>query len=221
MLQASTLKFLKALKKNNNREWFEANRAKFDEAKADFENFVAELLKAISKTDKRLAGLSPKDCVYRIYRDVRFSKNKDPYKTNFAASINEGGRKSGKAGFYIQIEPDGEWGSFFAGGRWMPEAPVVKAIRQEIQYNTAEFKKIIQHKDFKKWYGALEEQKLKTVPKGFDKNDPDIELFKYTSFIATHDLKEEELLEKSLVKKGADSYKVMMPFLNFLNRASS
>ena len=221
MLLPSTIKFLKALKKNNNREWFAANREKYDLARADFENFITELIKAISKKDKRIAGLTSKECVYRIYRDVRFSKNKAPYKSNFSASINSGGRKSGKAGFYIQVEPDGESGSMFAGGHWMPEAPVLKAIRQEIQYHTDDFKKIIHHKDFTKWFGALEAEQLKTVPKGFDKNDPDIQLFKYTSYIVSHGLKEKELLSKDFLKKGAEAYQAMLPLLDFLNRATA
>ena len=221
MLHPSTLKFLKSLKKNNNREWFASNREKYDLARADFENFIAELIKAISKKDKRIAGLTPKECVYRIYRDVRFSKNKAPYKSNFSASINSGGRKSGNAGLYIQIEPDGEWGSMFAGGHWMPEAPVLKAIRQEIQYHSNDFKKIISHKDFTKWFGGLEDQQLKKAPKGFDKNDPDIHLFKYTSYIVSHGLNEKELISKDLVKNGAAAYQAMLPLLDFLNKATA
>lgn len=220
MLQPATLKFLKSLKKNNDREWFEKNREKYDEAKADFEKFIGELIKSVGKTNKQIAGLLPKDCVYRIYRDVRFSKNKAPYKTNFAASITEGGRKSGKAGFYVHIEPGGNWGSILAGGIWMPEAPVLKAVRQEIQYNTKEFKKIIQGKEFSKLFKELEDQKLKTVPKGYDKNDPDIELFKYTSYLVSHELKDSDLTSPVLLKKATFAYKTMLPFLNFINRSS-
>jgi uncharacterized protein (TIGR02453 family) len=221
MLQASTFKFLKDLGKNNDRNWFEKNRARYETAKSDFDNFTATVIGEFSKVDKRLAGLEVKDSVYRIYRDVRFSKNKTPYKTSFSASINEGGRKSGKGGFYFQIDPIGEWKSFVAGGVWMPEAPKLKAIRQEIQYNTDEFKKILAAKDFKKWFGTLEEQKLKTVPKGFDKNDPDIELFKYISFIVSHEIEEKDFYSKSIIKKFTDTYKAMLPLLNFLNRADA
>ena len=220
MLQPATIKFLKSLKKNNNREWFEKNREKYEEARADFEKFIGELIKSMSKVNKKIAGLTPKDCVYRIYRDVRFSKDKAPYKTGFAASITEGGRKSCNAGFYIHIEPGGKWESILAGGIWMPEAAVLKSMRQEIQYNTNEFKKIIRHKDFVKWFDTLEDQKLKSSPKGFDKNDPDIELFKYTSYLISHKVKERELTSPGLVKKATFAYTTMLPFLNFINRSS-
>lgn len=219
MLNQATLKFLRLLKKNNDRDWFAKNRDKYEEARVDFENFIDELIKAISKTDKRIAGLAAKDCVYRIYRDVRFSKNKDPYKTSFAASITHGGRKSGKAGFYVHVEPGGEWGSMLAGGMWMPEAPVLKAIRQEIQFNTKEFKKIIQQKDFIRWFEQLEDQKLKKVPKGFDKDDPEVELYKYTSYLVSYQLKEIDLTSSGLIKKAYDIYKAITPFNDFLNRS--
>ena len=221
MLQPATLKYLGALKKNNDREWFEKNREKYDVARADFDSFIAELIKSIGRKNKQVAGLLPKECVYRIYRDVRFSKNKAPYKTNFAASITEGGRKSGKAGFYIHIEPGGKSDSILGGGVWMPEATVLKAIRQEVQYNTDEFKKIISNNDFIKCFGKLEDEKLKTVPKGFDKNDPDIELYKYTSYLISLQLKDSEVISSALLKKATFAYKTMLPFLNFLNRAVS
>src|SRR5436190_1846618 len=142
MLQPSTLKFLKDLRKNNNREWFETNRKRYEIAKGDFEQFVAALIKELTKVNKNFAGLEPKDCVFRIYRDVRFSKDKTPYKSNLSASVKEGGKKSGRCGIYIHIEPDGDWGNMIAGGFWQPEAPLLKSIRQEIEYHTDEFKKI-------------------------------------------------------------------------------
>src|SRR6185436_8549564 len=119
MIQKSTIDFLKALKKNNNRDWFEKNKDKYLSAKQNIEDLVNGLIKSISAFDKKIAGLTAKDCVFRIYRDVRFSKNKDPYKTNLGASINAGGKKAMTAGYYIHIQP-GE--SFLAGGMWMPPA---------------------------------------------------------------------------------------------------
>jgi uncharacterized protein (TIGR02453 family) len=221
MLQATTFKFLKDLHKHNDRTWFDKNRNRYETAKADFDNFTEEVIKAFVKVDKRLAGLLVKDSVYRIYRDVRFSKNKLPYKTSFSASVNIGGRKSGKAGYYFQIDPVGEWGCMIAGGLWMPEAPKLKAVRQEIQYHTDEFKKIIGAKDLKKWFGELEDQKLKTNPKGFDKTDPDIELFKYISYIVSTGLEEKDFYSKTILKKFTETYKAMLPLLDFLNRADA
>lgn len=221
MIQPATFKFLKDLGKHNDRTWFEKNRNRYEIAKEDFDNFMEAVLAALVKVDKRLAGLQVKDCVYRIYRDVRFSKNKLPYKTSFSASVNEGGRKSGKAGYYFQIDPVHEWGCLIAGGMWQPEAPKLKAVRQEIQYHTDEFKKILSAKDFKKWFGELEDNKLKTIPKGFDKSDPDIDLYKYTGYVVSVGLEEKDFYSKTIIKKFTDTYKTMLPLLDFLNRAVS
>ena len=222
MLQSSTLKFLKDIRKNNNREWFEANRKRYEAAKDDFEKFIAALVKELTKVNKNFAGLEPKDCVFRIYRDIRFSKDKTPYKSNLSASIIEGGKKSGKSGIYVHIEPDGEWGNMIAGGMWQPEAPKLKSIRQEIEYHTDEFKKIINNKDFKKWFGSLEEeQKLKNAPKGIDKDHPDAELFKFTSYIVSHPIKDKDVTSDALLKECVAGYKAMRPLIDFLNRATA
>lgn len=217
MLNKSTLNFLQSLKKNNNREWFEKNRDKYEAAKKDFEEFVTRLIAQLAKADASLKDVKAKDSVFRIYRDVRFSKNKDPYKTNFGAVVVQGGRKSDKACFYIQVEPKN---SFIAGGRWMPEADHLKEIRGEIFYNTAKFKKILADKVFKKTFKDLSDIKLKTAPKGFDKNFKDIELLKYTSFIVDTPVDDKTLTSKNLYKKCSDVHKAMIPLLKFLNGAT-
>jgi uncharacterized protein (TIGR02453 family) len=217
MLQKSTLEFLKALKKNNNRDWFEKNRSKYDLAKEDFIVFINKLITELSKQDATLKGETAKDAIFRIYRDVRFSKNKDPYKTNFGAVVCRGGRKSDRACFYIQVEPGN---SFIAGGRWMPQPDHLKDIRKEIFYHIKDFKKILSDKTFKKIFKELSDVKLKLAPKGFDKNFPDIELLKYTSYIVETPLNDKSLTNKSLVKQCAVVYKAMLPLLKFLNAAT-
>lgn len=217
MLQTSTLDFLKNVKKNNNREWFEKNRAKYEAARQDFAEFISKLITEIAKHDATVKGVQAKDCIFRIYRDVRFSKNKDPYKTNFGAVVGAGGRKSDKAIFYMQVEPGN---SFVAGGKWMPPAPQLKDIRQEIFYNVNDFKKILNEKSFKKNFKELSDIKLKTAPKGFDKEFPDIELLKYTSYIAETKVDDKILLSKNVYKHCAALHKAMMPFQKFLNDAA-
>lgn len=216
MIKASTILFLKALKKNNDREWFDKNRARYDEAKEDHRLFIEAVIKDFSKVNPKLKGLTAKECVFRIYRDVRFSKNKDPYKTNMGAGINPGGKKMEMAGAYIHIEPGK---SFIAGGRWMPDAPTIKAIRQEIDYNLPKFKKIIFDKNLIKQFKTLEEEKLKTAPKGYPKDHPEIELLKYTSYIVSRELDDKLILSKDLIKELTVAYKTMLPFLEFLNEA--
>lgn len=216
MIQPSTFNFLKSIKKNNNRPWFENNKGKYEQAKQDVELFVSELLKGLVKVNPAFNNLTVKDCVFRIYRDVRFSKNKDPYKTNMGAYFVEGGKKSNKAGFYVQIEPGG---CFIAGGCWMPASPELKKIRQEIDYNLEPFEKIIKGRTFKKHFDGLANYQLKTTPKGYDSENPAIDYLRQTSFIVVATATEKDFTSKGAVKKCVDAYKVMKPFLDFLNTA--
>jgi len=216
MLQQSTLDFLKALKKNNNREWFEKNRTKYESAKDDYNDFVAALIPELAKVNPALAGLEVKDCVFRIYRDVRFSKNKVPYKTNMGAYFAQGGKKSVRAGFYIQVEPGA---CFMAGGCWMPQAPELKAIRQEIDYNLTDLNKILSAKTFKSQFKGLSDFKLKTTPKGYTADNPGIDFIRQTSFIVETGIDDRACTQKDFVKKCVAVYKTMYPYLQFLNRA--
>src|SRR4028118_1250631 len=153
MLLPGTIKFLKELKKNNNKPWFDENRPLFEAAKTNFENFVQTILNAYAKKDTDLATLKVKECVFRINRDVRFSKDKTPYKANMGASLNRGGKKSPFAGYYFHCEPEQ---SFAGGGLWMPMPPQTKKVRQEIDYCFPEFRSIVQSAKFKTIYGDLE-----------------------------------------------------------------
>jgi uncharacterized protein (TIGR02453 family) len=218
MIEKTTLDFLKKLTKNNNRDWFEKNREDYLKAKTDVEAFTEQLIKSIAKFHPEIGLLNAKNCVFRIFRDVRFSKDKSPYKTNMGAYISEGGKKGNKAGYYLHIQPNGQ--SFLAGGMYMPEPALLNAIRQEIDYNTDEFKGIINKKSFKNTFGGLEGEKLKAVPKGYDKNHPDIELLKYKSYIVWHKLDDKALTQKDFLKKATAVFKELYPFNQFLNRAN-
>ena len=220
MLQASTLKFLKDLKKNNNKPWFDLNRKRYEEAKADFANFIQQVIDVQSKKDRTIASIKAKDCLFRINRDVRFSKDKSPYKTNFGASINKGGKKAfSTAGYYFHLEP-GQ--CFVGGGIYQPEPDVLKKVRQEIDYNFNDFKKIIHSKKFKSLYGDLDksaEFTLSRVPKGYEPDNPAAEYLKLKSFIAFIQLKDEDLVSKNLVKKTIDAFTVLQPLLDFINES--
>lgn len=217
MIDKSTIDFLSKLSKNNNKEWFDKNRPVYELAKTNFKDFVNELIISTAKFDSSIKHLEAKDCIFRINRDIRFSKNKTPYKNNFGALLCPGGKKSFDAGYYIQIQPGA---SFIAGGMWQPPTPQIMAIRQEIDYNAAEFKKIIGAKEFKKLFGALsEEDKLKSVPKGYDKTHPEIELLKHRSFITVHNLKDKDVLSKTFLKQCNEVMKAMHPLNLFLRRA--
>lgn len=220
MLQASTLKFLKDLAKNNHKEWFDANRKNYDAAKQDFSVLVQKLIEQHGKKDSEIASLLAKDCIFRINRDVRFSKDKSPYKINMGASINRGGKKSIFAGYYVHCEPGNQ--SFVGGGLWMPEAAVLKKVRQEIDYGADEFKKILHHKNFAGYYKDLDKSgdlSLSRPPKGYDDENPAIDYIKLKSFIALRPLTDAEMQSKELTKIILKGFEALQPLLQFINRA--
>jgi len=219
MLQNSTLKFLKDLKKSNTKEWFDANRKMYEVAKQDFETLIQSVITQHGKKDEEIISLKPRDCMFRINRDIRFSKDKSPYKTNFGAFINKGGKKSIYAGYYFHCEP-GE--NFVGGGLWMPMPDALKKVRQEIDYCFDEFSKIVNNKKFKSVYGDLykgEEMLLSRPPKGYNDDNPAIEFIKLKSFIAMRKLEDKDMTDKNLLKKITDSFDALQPMIKFLNRA--
>ncbi len=221
MLQPSTLKFLKDLKKNNNKAWFDKNRKVYEQAKADFAAFIQEVIDQFSKKDPSLKGLLAKNCMFRINRDVRFSKDKSPYKTNMGAYINPGGKKSVLAGYYFHCEPGR---AFVGGGMWMPLPPELSKVRQEIDYNFAAFKKIIGSGKFKSVYGDLSrdaEYTLTRLPKGYEADNPAGDYLKLKSFVALTNLTDTDLGSKGLVKKTVAAFEALQPLTTFLNHALS
>ena len=211
--------FLKKLEANNNRDWFEKNKPTYLNAKEEFEVFVQEIINGIAKFDKKISpDTKAKDCTFRIYKDVRFSKDKTPYKNNMGASINPGGKKSLVAGYYFHLQPEG---SFLAGGVYMPESEMLNAIRQEIDYNSAPLLKILKSASFKKYFKGLDDEgALKTAPKGYDKEHPLIDLLRNRHFIASHAFTNKQVLDKNAAKEIVAGFKAMYPFLEYLRAAT-
>lgn len=218
MIQNSTLTFLKELVENNNREWFQANKDRYDVARENAIEFTGKLLKLLHKVDPGIDdSLDPKKCVMRIYRDIRFSKNKTPYKNNFGISVPSKSLKSGGAEYYLQISPDT---SFIAGGYWMPETAQLKKIRQEIDYNANDLKKIIDDTEFISLFGEFRKQdQLKNIPKNYSADNENIALLKLKSFVAVHYLKDQELTTKNSIKTVAALCDKIYPMNVFLNNA--
>lgn len=220
MLKTNTIKFLKDLKKNNNKPWFDANRKTYEGAKADFAAFVQQVIDAHGKKDPGIKTLVAKDCMFRINRDIRFAKDKSPYKTNFGASINKGGKQSiSTAGYYFHLQP-GE--TFVGGGIWMPQPEDLRKVRQEIDYNYKDFIKILRAPRFKKVYGDLSheaEYKLTRVPKGYEPDNPAAEYLKMKSFIASIRVKDSVLTSGSLLKTTLQAFEALQPVLHFINRS--
>ncbi|OSZ82145.1 TIGR02453 family protein [Chitinophagaceae bacterium IBVUCB1] len=217
MLQQATIEFLKKLEKNNNKEWFDKNRHLYEAAKADFETFVTSIHTELTKLEPRLAEHKAKDAIFRIFRDVRFAKDKTPYKANFGAYFCRAGKKAPDAGFYMHLQPNGK--SFLAGGMWMPEAPVLKKVRQELDYNFDEFKGIINKASFKKLFKKWEGEKLKTLPQGYTADNPAIEFLKMKSVIVSVPVDDADYTSKTAVAKMVKTFTEMKPLIDFLNRA--
>ncbi|KER10201.1 MAG: hypothetical protein HY22_06310 [[Candidatus Thermochlorobacteriaceae] bacterium GBChlB] len=219
MLQSSTLKFLKDLKKHNDKAWFEANRARYDDARADFHNFVQHLINGISAVDESIAAanLQVKNCTFRINRDVRFSKDKSPYKTNLACAISSNGKDmSENAGFYFHVEPGA---SFAAGGLYMPMSSTLARIRKDISDNFDEWQDIVESRAFRKNFpnGMRDENALSRPPKGYTGDNPAIAYLKMKSFIAETAFTDEDLQAKTLVKQAVKAFQAMKPLIDFLN----
>jgi uncharacterized protein (TIGR02453 family) len=219
MLKTSSLSFLRNLKKNNNKPWFEANRTAYENCKTDFHNYVTQMIESITGFDKPIGLLSAKDCTFRINRDVRFSKDKSPYKANMGASFNRGGKKIQGAGYYFHFEPRNK--SFAAGGIYMPMPPDLAKIRQEIDYSFNNFKKIVSAPVFKKTFtkGVEGIEVLSRPPKGYDETNPAVAFLKMKSFLVTRPITDAELQSKNLLKEVTKTFQTMKDFISFLNQA--
>ncbi|EAY28599.1 DUF2461 domain-containing protein [Microscilla marina] len=211
------LRFLADLAQNNTREWMQDNKKVYQQAKKDFEEFTSEVIEEIATFDPNITGLTAKDCLFRLHRDVRFSKDKSPYKLNFGASITKGGRKSHWAGYYLQIQPGGE--SFMAGGCYMPASENLAKIRQEIDYNAEEFRKLLAADGFKKYFGTLSGEQVKTSPKGYKKDNPNIDLLRHKSFTMWHKVTDKQVLSKNYKTLIVHAFEAMKPVNDFLNTA--
>jgi uncharacterized protein (TIGR02453 family) len=212
------LEFLKDLAENNNKPWFDENRDKYLEAKKEIETFTIKLIQEFGESEPSIANLEAKECLFRINRDVRFSKDKSPYKTNFGISINPGGKKSDLAGYYIHIEPGK---SFVGGGMWMPMPEQLGKIRQEIDYNLEQFEELIKAPAFKKQYDTLNSGKeisLVRVPKGYEADSPAAEYLKLKSFTATKPLPDNTIASKEFIEHCTTAFKALKPLIGFLNQ---
>ena len=218
MLQSTTIKFLKELKKNNNKAWFDIHRKEYESAKSDFIYLIGGLIKSIAVFDPPIGLLTDKECVFRINRDVRFSKNKSPYKNNMAGYFNKVGKNGTGAGYYLHIEPGK---SMVAGGIWMPLPADLAKIRQEIDYDFTDWKKITGNNVFKKQFtkGILSTAVLVRPPKGYDENNPAIDLLKMKNFYISRSFTDVEVMDRSFIMKAAKTFQAMKPMIGFLNKA--
>lgn len=214
MINESTLIFLKDLKENNHREWFAENRNRYDESRTNFVEFCDELLSDLKVLQSSLLNTSIKDCIFRINRDIRFSKDKSPYKNHFSAAFGPNGRNSGKIDFYFQMESDR---AFIGGGIWQPSPQNLARFRQEIDYNPEVLKSIIYDKTFLEYFGEPHGEKLKTTPKNYPADHPDIELLKFKEIFYTKEFTAREILNKDFRAQVVKACTYLKPYLDYVN----
>ncbi|MEI8204418.1 MAG: DUF2461 domain-containing protein [Bacteroidota bacterium] len=213
----SVLPFLKELTENNNREWFNEHKKQYVQVQSEFEQLLSQVIIGVQTFDKGIGILQPKDCVFRIYRDVRFSHDKQPYKTNIGGFIARNGRKSIYSGYYIHIDPEG---CFLGGGIYLPEPDILQLIRNEIYFNSDEMLSILNEPKFVKYFGEIsDENKLKKPPKGFDPDFKHIDLLKFRNYTVINSFDADRITSDGFIKEVLDKFNAMYPLSQFLNRA--
>ena len=218
MISKESLQFLDDLKTNNNRDWFQNNKKRYEIFKKDYHQFIQDFLNLMKPNDAALTLLEVKNCAFRINRDIRFSKDKSPYKTHLGVWMNTNFGNSNGPGYYIHIE---KGKSFIAGGLYSPEADELKKIRKEIAFFYDDLEAIVDEKSFKSVYGNLdknESNSLKNAPKGYEKDHPAIEFLKLKSFVAVYKFDDSELQKEHFIEDACKKLLLLKPFLEFLNR---
>lgn len=220
MLQQDTIDFFSELRENNHKEWFDLNRKRYELVKKNYHLLVQQFIESMQIYDSRLSNLQVKDCVFRINRDIRFSKDKTPYKTHLAILLSPEGKKMNGAGYYIHIAPQEE--SFIAGGIYMPPPEFVKKMRAEIAGYYEELDAIFENKDFNKVFNGWDNEKKLTLvnaPKGYEDSHPALTHLKLKSYTVTHTLPQSILTDPNGVKNITQSLKLLKPLIDFINTA--
>ncbi|MEM6767564.1 MAG: DUF2461 domain-containing protein [Bacteroidota bacterium] len=216
MIEQDTLAFLGELAENNHKDWFEENRSRYKRARENFISFIDRLIPEIQQFDPEVTDQEARNCIFRINRDVRFSKDKSPYKINLAAVIAKGGKKSGYASYYLHLKP-GE--CMMGGGNYMPPSADLKKIRHHIEMEGEVLRELIDDDSFKEYFGELRGEKLKTAPKGYPKDHPDIDLLQHKGFYVMRSFSDEEVLDEELIDQTLETFQAITPLNHFLNAA--
>jgi uncharacterized protein (TIGR02453 family) len=219
MITKEALQFLADLIANNNTEWMHANKKRYENYKKDYHAFIASILAEMKPLDKTLEPLEVKNCTFRINRDIRFSKDKSPYKTNMGVWFTQNKNRKNSPGYYIHYE---KGNSFIAGGVWCPEASELKQIRKEIEFFHDDLDRIVANKNFKKEFGEItrdENNMLKKAPKGYDPEHPAIEFLKMKSFTASAKIDDNLFTQPEFAKTIAEKLVTLKPLNDFLMRA--
>lgn len=215
-MSKTIIDFLSDLSANNNKSWFDANRLRYENARNELFTLVEQVIAGLNPLDPSIGNPDPKKCVFRQHRDVRFSKDKSPFKTNMGAFIVKGGKNSQNAGYYIHFEP-GQ--SFVGGGIYAPMPDILLAVRKEIYYHAPQFKEIIYNPAFKAGFGELMNEKLVNVPKTFPADFADADLLKYKHYAVGRPFQPEMMSLADIHEFVMETFTLMIPFNHFLNEA--
>ncbi len=211
-IETTTLKFLKDLDKNNNREWFQSHKDLYEQTLENVKSAAEEVKKLLSKKDQIEEAK-----VFRIYRDVRFSKDKVPYKNNMGVHFTRATHQL-RGGYYLHLEPGK---SFAGGGFWAPSPEDLKRIRDEFAFDDKPIRKITSAKNFIKYFGALQGDELKTAPSGYDRNHPAIDLIRKKQFTVMRKFTDKEVLDKAFLKEVTLTFEAMRPFFDYMSEVLS
>lgn len=214
----NTLLFLEELSNNNNKEWFDDNRKRYQNLRVEFIEFVQSLIDGISSFDASLTGVDPKKCIFRINRDVRFSNDKSPYKTNFGALLGSLGKKTEGSGYYIHLQPGN---SFLGGGIYQPNPANLASIRQEIDYNAQSLRNLLDSDSFQEMFGSIQGNKVKTAPKGYSKDHPAINLLRLKNFYVIRNFSDSNVCASTFHTEALNTYREAQKFNDFINHALS
>ena len=212
VIKKESLDFLKKLSKNNNRDWFNKHKDNYIEAQNNIIRFADDLLYEMNKHDQ-METPSGKKCLFRIYKDVRFSNDKTPYNTHWSGFLKRATKKL-RGGYYFNIRPGR---SFVAGGFWGPESSDMKRIRQDIEANYESWKKLLAGKTLLKTFGNMTGERLSSSPRGYAKDHPAIDLLRYKQFLLKHEFTDQEVCSPGFLYKANDTFKKMRPFLNHMS----
>lgn len=211
-LTQQNFQFLKDLGNNNNRDWFAEHKKRYEQEHKQIILFADVLLQKMREHDN-IETETGKKSLHRIYRDTRFSKDKTPYKVNFSGSFKRA-TKLLRGGYYFHLEPGNV---FVGGGFWGPEPADLKRVREDIAADDSELRKIISSASFKKYFGELKGEQLKTAPKGFEKDHPAIDLLRYKQFLIGHNFTDEQALAPDFADQVNEVFKAMRPFFNYMS----
>lgn len=217
MISNNIFGFLNELKNNNDRNWFSANKQWYLEARSEFEKFISQLIEQIAIFDPPILRLDAKKCIFRIYKDIRFSKDKKPYKVNFGAHlIDTHERPHNRAGYYVHVEPGS---CFLAGGAYMPPTSWLNAIRESINAHGEQLVKILESPDFKKYFNGIEGEQLKTKPRDYSIDHPYIDLLRFKNYTVLHNVSDKKVMSENFLSYAVDVFKMLKPFDDFLNQS--